>query len=466
MDRLPPHSPEMECAVLGCVLMDPKRSIPLCIEKIKTGQDAFYDLRHQKIYGTFIELYDDNNPVDLVSVVERMQTWGTLEEVGGADYISRLCDSVESPQNLEYYLEILLNKLCYRKMIRVCTDVVGRIYDANGETDADTLMDDVERDVLRISESRVAPKNLDIKHLVHEAINDIERSIQQQGQPSGITTGFIDLDRMTDGLHPGEMIVIAGRPSTGKTSLALNIADHVACGLNLPVGIISLEMTALELVKRLMCSRARVNLRRLEKGFVSERDFPKITSASGKLYNSPLHVDDTGGQSILQIRAKARRWVQQHQIKLLLIDYLQLANASGNQRRFSNRQEEVSMISNGAKNLAKELDIPVVILSQLNREMEREKNRRPRLSDLRESGSIEQDADVVAMLYVKDEDPDANEDDPTQVNLYIPKQRNGPTGEIKLTFLKAYTRFESAAKLSSDDVPARQNTPSLPYTDP
>jgi replicative DNA helicase len=341
-------------------------------------------------------------------------------------------------------------------MIQTCTDVVGRVYEFEGEVDS--LMDEVERDILRISESRVQSQTIMIKELVKKAINTIEDFHQRQGMLTGVGTGFADLDKMTSGLHAGEMIVIAARPSMGKTSLAMNIAEHVAIDEKVPVGVFSLEMTSESLVLRMLCSRSRVNMRNVRDGFLAERDFPKLTGAAGKLANAPLFIDDSSGLSILQLRAKARRMHQQYGIKLFVIDYLQLLHSTA--RRAENRQQEIADISNGIKSLAKELSVPIVVLSQLNRELEREKNRKPRLSDLRESGAIEQDADVVGLLYKPSsgEDDDggsapAAEEDAVPVNLLIAKQRNGPTGDVNLTFLKSYTRFESAAKVSDEDVP-------------
>src|SRR5437870_13075531 len=275
-------------------------------------------------------------------------------------------------------------------MIQTCTDVVSRVYDYEGAVDA--LMDEVERDILRISESRVQSHTNTIKDLVKKAINTIEDFHQRQGVLTGIGTGFTDLDKMTSGFHAGEMIVIAARPSMGKTSLAMNIAEHVAIESRLAVGVFSLEMTSESLVLRMLCSRSRVNLRNVRDGFLAERDFPKLTGSAGKLAGAPLFIDDLAGLSILQLRAKAPRMTQQFGIKLFVIDYLQLLHSTS--RRAENRQQEIADISNGTKALAKELRIPVVVLSQLNREFERDKSRTPNLSDLRESGAIEQDADL------------------------------------------------------------------------
>jgi replicative DNA helicase len=270
-----------------------------------------------------------------------------------------------------------------------------------------------------------------------------------------LATGFADFDKMTSGFHPGEMIVIAARPSMGKTSLAMNIAEHVCIDQRLPVGVFSLEMTAESLVLRMLCSRSRVNLRNVRDGFLAERDFPKLTGAAGKMAAAPLFIDDTSGLSILQMRAKARRMHQQHGIKLLVIDYLQLLHSTA-RRAQENRQQEIADISNGIKALAKELSIPVIVLAQLNRELEKDKNRKPRLSDLRESGSIEQDADLVGLLYkpsVEEDEGGVGDQDSRPVNLLIAKQRNGPTGDVNLTFLNSITRFESAAKVSDEDIP-------------
>jgi replicative DNA helicase len=344
-------------------------------------------------------------------------------------------------------------------MIQTCTGVVSRVYEFEGEVDM--LMDEVERDILRISESRVQAQSVTMKDLVKKAINTIEDYHQRQGVLTGVSTGFADLDKMTSGLHGGEMIVIAARPSVGKTSLAMNIAEHVSVDLKLPVGVFSLEMSSESLVLRMLCSRSRVNLRNIRDGFLAERDFPKLTGAAGKLANAPLFIDDSSGLSILQLRAKARRMHQQYAVKLFVVDYLQLLHSTA--RRAENRQQEIADISNGIKALAKELDVPVIVLSQLNREMERDKNRPPRLSDLRESGSIEQDADLVGLLYrpskEKDDDESGgavgapNDNESLPVNLLIAKQRNGPTGDVELTFLKSITRFESKAKVSDEDVP-------------
>jgi replicative DNA helicase len=457
VDRLPPHSPEAEQGVLGCVLLAPNECLGECVSKFKTGEEVFYDLRHQTIFSTLVEMYDQRQAIDLITLQQRLKDKQLLEQVGGINYLMTLPDTVPSATNLTYYLDIVHQKYILRKMIQTCTTIVGRLYEHEGEVDQ--LLDEVERDVLRVSEERIEATSSTIKQLVHKAISTIEEFHARKGVLSGIATGYADLDKLTSGLHPGEMIVIAARPSMGKTSLAMNIAEHAAADRKLPVGVFSLEMTAESLVMRILCSRSRVNLRSVREGFLAERDFPKLTNAAGSLSVAPLFIDDTASLSILQLRARARRLWQQYGIKLFIIDYLQLLHSTS--RRAENRQQEIADISGGIKALAKELNVPVVVLSQLNREPERrERGAKPRLSDLRESGAIEQDADVVGLLYKEsksdsddDESSGGDEQEAVPMNLLIAKQRNGPTGDVNLMFLRPFTRFESAAKVSDEDVP-------------
>jgi replicative DNA helicase len=455
LDRLPPHSVEAEQGVLGCALLSPNVCMGECIEKLKDGgTDVFYDLRHQTIYEMLAAMYDQRQEIDVITLQQKLKDKGLLEQIGGISYLSQLQDAVPSAANLSYYLEIIREKFLLRRMIAVCTEATSKVYEFEGEVDA--LLDEVERDVLQIAESRAQTGALTTKDLVNKAIGTIENFFSRKGTLTGLGTGFTDLDRITDGLHGSEMIVVAARPSMGKTSLAMNIVEHVVLEDKLPAAVFSLEMSAEALVLRMMCSIARVNLRSIREGFMSESDFPKLTSAAGRLANAPLFIDDSAGLSILQLRARARRLHQMHGVKLFVVDYLQLLHSTA-RRSQENRQQEISDISSGIKALAKELKVPVLVLSQLNRELERDKSRKPRLSDLRESGAIEQDADLVGLLYKPnagdDDDGNAEEVDGLPINLLIAKQRNGPTGDINLTFLKSYTRFESAAKVSDEDVP-------------
>lgn len=455
LDRLPPHSLEAEQGVLGCVLLSPTECLGLCLEKVKAGAEVFYDLRHQTLFEHLVLMYDAKQPIDLITVQQRLKDAHQLEGVGGLAYLSGLMDAVPSAANLAYYLDIVREKHVLRRMLQTCTQVLGRVHEHEGEVDA--LLDEVERDILRISQERETISNRGMKELVRGAIAMIEDYHQRAGGLTGIGTGFADFDKMTSGMHEGEMIVIAARPSMGKTSLAMNIAEHVVINEGLPVGVFSLEMTSESLVMRMLCSLARVNGRAIRDGFLAEADMRKLTSAASKLSKASLHIDDTPGLSILQLRARARRMWQQHGIRVFVIDYLQLLHSSAKKAQ-DNRQQEIADISNGVKSLAKELKCPVIVLSQLNRELEKDKSRKPRLSDLRESGAIEQDADVVALLYKPstDEEEDAGTErqpqDVIPVNLLIAKQRNGPTGDVRLSFLKGLTRFESAAKISDEDV--------------
>lgn len=796
VDRLPPYSSEAEQGLLGCVMLDPQEVLPACIERFTEGGMEFYDLRHQNIYQTMVELWDDQDPIDVITLSERLKVWEKLEQVGGMAYVATLADATPSAANFASYLQIILEKFWLRKMLRVCTEVVGRIYSC--EADVATTLDEAERDVLRAAESRLGHNSASTLELVHQAIINIEQRQHNGNQITGIATGFADFDWITKGLHGGRMYVIGARPSMGKaqplsaklltpagfttmgaiaigdmvvgssgsavpvtgifpqgrckvyrvtmsdgtstrctgdhlwftqtrnerrrkssgsvksldrilatikrqdsdspnhaipifpivhwervgvlpinpwllgallgdgklkngnimfskpesdvldrvlrelppedtgsvdgmdirikrkhknnepsetakaisalglrvhseqkfipdvylkapaecrmellrglldtdgyvigpavefstsseqlamdvsflvrslggicscadprdptysykgerrigqknfrmviwfqspeiipvsslkslaffrpearhvhrsivsieedgwedcqciqvasndgiyitddfipthnTSLALNIADYVAVNLHLPVGIFSLEMTGQDLIERMIASRSRVNLAREFR----DSDYPKVTNAAAQIAHAPIFIDDTSGLSILQIRAKARRLWQQHGVKLFLIDYLQLANAIGGARKHENRQQEISDISNGLKSMSKDLNVPVIVLAQLNRDIEREKNRRPRLSDLRESGATEQDADLVGLLYRPGEYGDDEESEAYKMDLLIAKNRHGPTGTVPLTFLRAYTRFESAAKVTDEDVPQPQ----------
>jgi replicative DNA helicase len=451
IDRLPPHSIEAEQGVLGCLLIDP-RSIAECAGSLGAG--SFYDLRHQSLFEELVAMWDERVGIDLVTVGQRLKDKHQLDAIGGLAYLASLADAVPSAANLSHYLGIVRDKHILRRMITACTETVGRAYDCQDEIDV--IVDEVETAVLSITGDRAntAAQLRPIRTLVQDAVSTIETYHAQRGRVTGLATGFADLDKMTTGLHAGEIIVIAARPSMGKTSLGMNIAEHVALELKQPVGVFSLEMSADSLVLRLLCSAARVNLRSIREGFLAERDFPRLTAAAGRLNAAPLFIDDTAGLSILQLRAKARRMHQQHGIKLFVVDYLQLLHSTA--RRAENRQQEIADISGGLKALAKELGVPVIVLAQLNREIEkREPGSKPRLSDLRESGAIEQDADLVGLLY-RDQaegDEDSGTEETARVNLLIAKQRNGPTGDVPLVFLKSITRFEGASKVSAEDVP-------------
>ena len=453
IDRILPHAPDAEKGVLGSILLSPADCLGECIEKLKCGPEMMYDLRHQNLFRVLIEMYDERVPIDLITVRQRLKDGGKLEDCGGMEYIAGLPDMVPSATGLDWYLKMVIEKYRLRQLIQTCTALVGRAYE--NDKPVDEFMDEAERDIFRICEDQAQAEIVPARELVKNAITRIEDYHKNKGKLTGIGTGFVDFDKQTTGLHGGEMFIVAARTSVGKTSWAMNVVEHVTCELKLPTGVFSLEMTDDQLIERMLCSRARVNARNITAGFLTDDDFPKLTRASGNLAAAPVWIYGRGGLTLLQMRAKARRMVQQYGVKLFVIDYLQLLTIPG---YGSNRQAEVSAISTGIKSLAMELNVPFLVLSQLNRDVEkRGVGARPRLSDLRESGSIEQDADGVAFLFREKasvgDDDERDESDIIPVGLDVAKQRNGPTGLNHLTFFKCHTRFESAAKVEKEDAP-------------
>lgn len=445
--RAPPHSVEAEQGVLGSMLISPRETIAECVEKI--NEEYFYVPAHQTIYSILVELWNAGQGIDLITFTQILRDRNLLDAIGGAAFVTSLFTFVPTAANVGYYLDIVRDKYILRQIITASTESVRRAYEEQDEVD--DLLDEVEQKIFAVGEDRFKGQVLTMKDQVMAAIEAIEGLYERKGGITGIATGFAELDRMTSGLHPAEMIVIAARPSMGKTALAMNIAEHVAINEKLPVAVFSLEMSSQQLVQRLLCSRARVNLQKVRDGFLAERDFPSLTAAASKLAEARIYIDDTAGLSILELRAKARRLKAQQDIQLIVVDYLQLLRST-TRRAQENRQLEISEISAGLKGLAKELKLPIIVLAQLNRQPEARTGGKPRLSDLRESGSIEQDADLVGLLVrpeIYEEDEDARAEKAGEAELIIAKQRNGPVGEIALTFLKEYTRFEDRARESS-----------------
>ena len=441
--RALPNSQDAEQGLLGSMLISPQDVIGECVEQI--SDRYFYLPAHAVIYQILVELWNEQKAIDFITLTQILRDRKLLEAIGGPAVVTHLFTFTPTAANASYYLEIVREKYILREIISACTQCASRAYEDQGEVN--TLLDDVERRVLAINENRFKEQIVPMKDLVMEAIETIETLYERRGALTGLPTGFKDLDRLTSGLHPAEMIVVAARPSMGKTALAMNIAEHVALVAKHPVAVFSLEMSNQQLVQRLLCSRARVNLQKLRDGFLSERDFPNLTQAASKLAESQMYIDDSAGLSILELRAKARRLKSVYNIQLIVIDYLQLLRSTS-RRAQDNRQLEIAEISAGIKGLAKELNVPIIVLAQLNRQPEARSGGKPRLSDLRESGSIEQDADLVALLVrseVYEDDEEARAEKAGEAELIIAKQRNGPVGEVRLTFLKEFTRFEDRA---------------------
>jgi replicative DNA helicase len=451
--RLLPQAPDAERGVLSSFLLAPREIGGLCAEK-QIKPEHFHLPAHSQIYAVLMELWDANKPIDFITLTQVLRDRGQLDQAGGAAAITELFTFLPTAANAGYYVEILEEKFTLREIIKVCTEYAARSYDE--QDDVPNLLNDVEAKIFAIAQDRFKDKTASMKDQVMQAIHAIEELYERRGKITGLPTGLAEFDKMTDGLHRAEMIVIAARPSMGKTALAMNIAEHIALEAGLPIAVFSLEMSTSQLVQRLLCSRARVNLGSVRNGFLTERDFPALTHAAAKLADSKIFIDDTPGLSILELRAKSRRLKSQHDIQAIFIDYLQLLRSTS-RRAQDNRQLEIAEISSGLKGLAKELNIPIVVLAQLNRNPEGRTGAalgRPRLSDLRESGSIEQDADVVGLLVREEYYADTEEDKKEaegKATLIIAKQRNGPVGDVPLTFLKEFTRFENRARDTGAD---------------
>jgi replicative DNA helicase len=436
IEKLPPQATEAERAVLGGILLEPEAATR-AIEIV--GAEAFYHPAHARIYRAMTALFARHEPIDVMTLSEEMRKSGDLESAGGISYLTELVDSVPSAANIEHYAKIVLDKFILRQLIGASSDIARECYRA--EYDANTILDEAEQKIFRVSESRISQGFAHIKDILKERFDEIQKVHESRESITGLSTGFIDLDKYTAGFHPGDMVIVAGRPSMGKTSFALNIAQHVGLDEKKPVAIFSLEMSKELLVQRLLCSEAQVDAQKVRRGFTSAKDIERLTNAAGLLSEAPIFIDDTPAITTLDIRARARRLRAERNVSLIVVDYLQLARTS---ERTENRQQEISSISRTMKALAKELGVPVVALSQLSRAVEsRGGDKRPMLSDLRESGAIEQDADLVLFLY-RPEFYDQNDPEKEgKAELIIGKQRNGPTGTVELMFEKQYTRFRS-----------------------
>ncbi|MDO9576156.1 MAG: replicative DNA helicase [bacterium] len=434
MERKEPESIEAEQSVLGAMMLE-RDAIGKTIEML--NDSCFYLDSHKKIFRAIISLYDKNEPVDLVTLCEVMRKKGELDDAGGAAYLAELVDITATPSHIEHYAKIVLEKATLRRLIQTASRITEASYEATG--DVDELLDKAEQLIFNIKEARVKSGFMPLKNLLKERFEAIEQKAADKHHITGVPSGWRDLDHLTSGFQPSEFIVIAGRPGTGKTSLCLNVAQYAATREEMPVGIFSLEMSKEQLVQRMLCTEARVPLRSVRTGYISRDEWTKLTIAAGTLSEAPVFIDDTPAISILELRAKARRLKSQHGARLILVDYLQLIQGP---RSSENRQQEISAISRSLKSLAKELGIPVIAASQLSRAIEKRQSGRPILSDLRESGAIEQDADVV--IFIHRQEAGKKQDETGSVaEIILGKQRNGPSGgSINLTFLREYTKFE------------------------
>ncbi len=430
-DRLPPHSIEAEMCMLASMMLD-KEMVGQVVQ-IVTGE-SFYQADHQIIFDVLVGLYEQNRPIDAVILREELIKRQLFDEVGGNGYLGAILGSVPSAAHGAHYASIVREKALLRQLISASNDILRDAYAPHEQ--AEVVLDRAERRIFQIAEKKVGGQVTAMEDVLHEVFEMIENRGQR-----GIDSGFFELDDMMNGLQNGEMIIVAARPSMGKTAFAMNVMEHMAADNRLPCAIFSLEMSKQQLAQRMLCSRGQIDAHKLRKGLLQSHEYAHLANVVGELAKAPMWVDDSAGLTIMELRAKARRLKLQHDVKCIMIDYMQLMDNPG----VESRQQQISEISRGIKAVARELNIPVICLSQLNRASEGRDGHRPRMSDLRESGSIEQDADVIMLLHREDyyrmSEPDFQPDNIAEV--IIAKQRNGPTGTVKLTFMSKTTRFEN-----------------------
>jgi len=434
LEKIPPQNLEAEMAALGSMLMD-EEAIAVAIESL--DREAFYKDSHQKIFEAILELYNANKAVDLITLTDELKRKAILEEIGGVSFLTSLVNLVPTAANISHYVRIVKEKSILRSLINNSTKIVSLCYES--ERNISELVDQAEKLIFEVSDHRPHSGFLHLKEIVKNSIETIDKLYQKKTHVTGVPTGFIDLDLKTAGLQSSDLIIIAGRPSMGKSALAINIVEYAGVVEKIPVAIFSLEMSKEQLVQRMLCAHARVDAHKVRTGYLAASDWPKLTAAAGKLSEAPIFIDDTPGISVMQLRAKARRFKAQYDIQLIILDYLQLMRGSG---RAESRQQEISDISMSLKELSRELRVPLLAISQLSRAVESRNDHRPQLSDLRESGAIEQDADVV-ILILREEYYNPTPDNQGVAEIIVAKQRNGPVGSLKLAFIKEYTRFEN-----------------------
>lgn len=440
LHKIPPQNIEAEQSILGGILLD-----NLAINNVLELLDVtdYYSEAHRKIFSALIDLAEKSEPCDLITLSNILRDRRQIEDVGGMAYLASLVDNVPSAANIEYYSKIVKEKAVLRKLIGASTEILNKSYAS--VSDVEQVLDEAEHSIFEISQNKIKPSFFPLKDLIKDSFKTIEQLFEKKSLITGVATGYNDLDKLTSGLQNSDLIIVAGRPSMGKTAFALNMAQNAAIGTDIPVAIFSLEMSKEQLSMRMLASEAKVDSQRLRKGFLGETDWPKLTTAAGKLSDAPIFIDDTPAISVLEMKAKTRRLKAEKGLGLIVLDYLQLMRGKDTS---APREQEISEISRSLKSLAKELNVPIVALSQLNRQVEARTDKRPQMADLRESGAIEQDADVILFIY-RDEVYNKSEDNPEKgfAEIIIGKQRNGPTGKVKLTFLKDYTRFEDHAEI-------------------
>ncbi len=437
--KVPPQAMEAEQSVLGGLLLDNRRWDE--VADVVSDED-FYFQNHREIYRAILALCEDNHPADVVTASEWLEKNGRLDTVGGLAYLGSLAKNTPSTANLAAYARIVRERAILRRLIGAANDIVESAYSPEGRSPSE-ILDHAEQVIFEIAQrdSRRRSGFMPLKGLLTQAIDRIEELFDSESPLTGVPTGFTDLDDITSGLQPSDLIIIAGRPSMGKTSLAMNIAENAAVGCKLPVAVFSMEMPGQQLAMRMLASLGRINAHRIRTGKLSDDDWPRLTSAVGLLNEAPVYVDDTPALTPLELRSRARRLHREHGLGLLIVDYLQLMQATDSTE---NRATEISNITRSLKIMAKELNVPLIAMSQLNRSLESRPNKRPVMSDLRESGAIEQDADVILFIY-RDEVYNDDSADKGTAEIIVGKQRNGPTGTVRLTFLGEYTRFENYA---------------------
>jgi replicative DNA helicase len=441
-ERTLPHNLEAEKSVLGAILIR-NEAFNHAAELIDS-RDFFRDA-HRRIFDKMVALSERNDAIDLITLKDELQRSGELEEVGGPAYIASLADGVPRSANVEHYARIVKEKATLRRVIHAAKRIEADAYQA--EEDADLILDGAEKAIFEIAEDKIREGFVPLRDLVQSSFATIEKLQQHKGLVTGVPTGFVDLDELTSGLQPSDLVLVAARPSMGKTSFVLNIAQHIGTQTEMTVGFFSLEMSKEQLFMRMLTSEARIDAHRFRSGYLNEKDYGRLSHALGTLAEARVFIDDTASIGVLEMRAKARRLQAEHGLHLLIIDYIQLMQGRG---RFESRQQELASISRSMKGLAKELRIPIIALSQLSRAPETRSDHRPQLSDLRESGALEQDADVVMFIYrdeqYRTDDGQPNAEAEGTAEIIIGKQRNGPVGTVKLAFVKEHTRFENLAQ--------------------